>query len=240
MTWRSLIFFRLPAYICLAVAAQAASVTGSVELRDSRVPAVTRKKDFAGVVIALQKTGDTTAAQPAAHVVMLQKNKTFSPHILAIQTGATVEFPNADPIFHNAFSSYNGQIFDVGLYPPGSTRSVRFLRPGVVRVFCNIHSAMSAIIFVTNAQYVTTTAQDGTFVLAVPPGEYEMTVFHERATEPTLAALSRRIVVTDQPLRLPSIPVSEAGYLLAPHPNKYGKEYPPASDDQIFYPGAKN
>ena len=79
---------------------------------------------------------------------MLQKGKMFTPHILPIMTGTTVDFPNSDPIFHNAFSSYNGQIFDVGLYPPGTSKSVRFTRPGVVRVFCNIHPTMSAIILV--------------------------------------------------------------------------------------------
>ncbi len=79
---------------------------------------------------------------------MLQKNKMFTPHILPIVAGTAVDFPNSDPIFHNAFSSYDGQIFDVGLYPPGSSKSVRFGRPGVVRVFCNIHPAMSAIILV--------------------------------------------------------------------------------------------
>ncbi len=61
---------------------------------------------------------------------MLQKNKMFTPHVLAVETGTTVKFPNADPIFHNAFSSFNGQIFDVGLYPPGIDRTVRFSWPG--------------------------------------------------------------------------------------------------------------
>ena len=50
---------------------------------------------------------------------MLQKNKTFSPHVLAVTVGSTIDFPNADPIFHNAFSNFNGQVFDIGLYPPG-------------------------------------------------------------------------------------------------------------------------
>src|SRR5580704_17387695 len=117
----------------------AAGVSGRVELRDSRYAAVRNRHDYSGVVIAL--TPSETAAMPppaGKHAVMLQKDKTFSPHALAIHAGSLVEFPNADPIFHNAFSSYNGQVFDIGLYPPGTTRSVKFARPGVVRVFCNI------------------------------------------------------------------------------------------------------
>jgi plastocyanin len=239
MIWRSHICFRV-SFSLLPVVLQAASVSGTVELRDSRVDAVTRKKDFSGVVISLQRVGEPAPAASARHAAMLQKNKTFTPHVLAIATGTTVDFPNADPIFHNAFSSYNGQIFDVGLYPPGSSRAVHFARPGVVRVFCNIHSTMSAIIFVTSAPHFVTTGRDGAFALSVPPGEYDLSVFHERATEQTLAALSRHLVVGDEPVRLPPIAVSEAGYLLAPHMNKYGKEYPPAQDDQIFYPGARN
>ncbi len=99
-----------------------------------------------------------------------------------------VDFPNADPIFHNAFSSYSGQVFDIGLYPPGTTRSLRFAREGVVRVFCNIHSSMSAVIVVLASPYFATTKRDGvvrdfaTFRRAI----YQLTVFHERASEATL------------------------------------------------------
>ena len=96
---------------------------------------------------------------------MLQKNKVFVPPVAA---GTAVDFPNADPIFHNAFSSYDGQIFDVGLYPPGTTRSVYFRRACFVRVFCKIHAAMSAVILVLPTPYFATTAKDGTFRIDVP------------------------------------------------------------------------
>jgi plastocyanin len=209
-------------------------------LGDSRVDSVNRKKDFSGVVISAEKVNAPPPAPPTAHAVMLQKNKTFVPHILPIVTGMFVDFPNADPIFHNAFSSFNGQIFDVGLYPPGTSRSVRFSRPGVVRVFCNIHAAMSSIILVLNTEYFATTAKDGSFDLKLPPGDYELNVFHERSTEQVLSGLSRRVVVTEQGLRIPTINVSEAGYLLAPHKNKFGKDYVPPPDDQSLYPGVRN
>jgi hypothetical protein len=162
------------------------------------------------------------------------------PHILPIVAGTTVDFPNFDPIFHSAFSSYSGQIFDVGLYPPGTSRSVRFIKPGVVRVFCNIHPAMSAIILVLDTPWFVSTAKNGSFEMNVPPGEYELSIFHERATDEELAGLSRRIIVSEPGLRVPPVTVSEAGYLVAPHKNKYGHEYPPSPDDQVFYPGARH
>jgi len=170
---------------------------------------------------------------------MLQKDKTFSPHVLAITVGTTVDFPNFDPIFHNAFSNYDGQIFDIGLYPPGTTRSIPFKREGVVRVFCNIHPAMSAVIVVLKSPYFAVSNKTGAFEIAdVRPGSYRVYVFHERATEQTLAALVRTIEVSEQPLQLQPISVSESGYLEPPHKNKYGKDYGPVTDSGI-YPGRK-
>jgi len=235
MIWRSLTCFNL-----VACAAFGASLAGTVVLRDSRVDAVNKRRDFSDVVISVQPAGSTVSAPPGKHATMLQKGKMFMPHILPVTTGATVDFPNSDPIFHNAFSSYNGQIFDIGLYPPGTSRAVRLTRPGVLRVFCNIHPAMSAIILVLNTPYFVKTAKDGSFAMDVPPGEYDLGIFHERATEQELAELARRIMVTESGLRLPAITVSEAGYLVAPHKNKYGHDYAPSSDDQVFYPGGRN
>src|ERR1700722_17393526 len=205
----------------------AGAVSGRVELRDSRYAAVRNHHDYSGVVIALTPAEGAAPLVAGKRAVMLQKDKTFSPHVLAIQAGSLVEFPNADPIFHNAFSSYNGQVFDIGLYPPGTTRSVRFSRPGVVRVFCNIHASMSALIVVVASPYFATTKHDGTFDIAdVPPGQYNLSVFHERASEATLAELSRKIAIGPEGASLPNIVISEAGYLSIPHKNKYGHDYP--------------
>jgi len=234
MMLRSLIFFSLTGW-----AAFGATLSGTVTLRDSHVDAVSRKKDFSGVVVYAQPVGATPALS-SGHATMLQKGKTFIPHILPVTEGTTVDFPNADPIFHNAFSSYNGQIFDIGLYPPGTSRSVRMTRTGVLRVFCNIHSAMSAVILVLNTPYYVKTAMNGAFDLNLPPGEYDLRVFHERATEQGLAGLARRVAVPDTGLRVPPITVSEAGFLVTPHKNKYGRDYPPSQDDQALYPGVRN
>ena len=232
MIWRSLIFFSLT-----AAAAWSATLSGKVVLRDSHLDAVKKQMDFSGVVVSAQAV-DRPFTQPgAAHAIMLQKAKMFTPHILPVLAGTTVDFPNADPIFHNAFSSYSGQIFDVGLYAPGTSRSVRFTRPGVLRVFCNIHPAMSAIILVLDTPYFVKTAKNGSFEMDLPPGEYELRVFHERASENELASLTRRIVVSEPAVLIPPITISEAGYLVAPHKNKYSHDYSPSSDDLVIYPG---
>ena len=238
MISRSLICFSLASAVASS-GAYSAEVTGRVSLRDSREASVAKSAGFSGVVVSLEPLDARAAPAPPTRAAMVQKNKTFSPHVLPVQVGATVEFPNYDPIFHNAFSSYSGQIFDVGLYRPGSTRSVRFNRPGVVRVFCNIHPHMSAIILVVAGPYFAKTGPDGRFAIDVPPGRYQLRVFHERATEATLTALGRTIQVDSRGFEFPPIAISEAGYLPAPHANKYGQPYPPAPDDGSVYPGVR-
>jgi plastocyanin len=235
MIWRSLICSSVA-----LIAAQGATLMGRVQLRDSRVDAVNKHKDYAGIIVSIKPLGQSPPTPPSKHVVMLQKNKAFTPHVLPVVAGSFVDFPNADLIFHNAFSSYNGQIFDIGLYPPGTSRSVHFTRSGVVRVFCNIHPSMSAVILVLATPWFTTTAKDGSFRLDAPPGIYELSVFHERATEETLQALTQRVVLTEETETLPPIIVSEAGFLLSPHKNKYGTAYAPQPDDKSVYPGVRN
>ncbi len=214
-----------------AASANGGIVNGRVELVDSKDSGVRSRKDYSGVVVWLDPVGAAPTPMPGM-ARMVQKDKTFTPHILPIRMGQTVEFPNFDPIFHNAFSNYDGQLFDVGLYPPGTTRSVRFSRPGLVRVFCNIHAAMSAVIVVLNTPYFETSKKDGVFSFpAVPPGDYTLRVFHERATEATLNQIARRVTVTTDPITLPAIAISENGYLAIPHKNKFGHEYGSEPDD---------
>jgi plastocyanin len=238
MTLLSRIFF---SGILAGGSLPAETVSGRVELRDSRDPAVRKKLDYSGVVISLEPVGGAVPVrQSISHAKMIQKDKTFSPHVLVVTVGTVVDFPNLDPIFHNAFSKYNGQTFDVGLYPPGGSKSIHFKRAGVVRLFCNIHSSMSAIILVLNTPYFATTKRDGSFEIPdVPPGLYTLNVFHERAAAATLAALTSRITVPDKPVAVPTISISESGYLPIPHKNKYDRDYPPLTDDGNLYPGAR-
>jgi plastocyanin len=220
--------------------AHGATVSGRVELRDSNDAQVRKKMDFSGVVVWLDPVNGAAPPAAAFSARMIQKDKTFTPHVLAVRTGTTVDFPNFDPIFHNAFSNYDGKTFDIGLYPPGSSRSVRFNRPGVVRVFCNIHASMSAVIVVVNTPYFGTTKKDGSFEIpAVPAGEYRARVFHERATQTTLDALERRVSIGDGAATLAPLAVSETGFLPIPHTDKFGHAYHNAPDDDGAYPAVR-
>ena len=122
-----------------------------------------------------------------------QRNETFEPHILAIVAGTTVDFPNSDHTYHNVFSLSKTKSFDLGRYAVGRSKSVRFDRPGIVRVFCDIHSHMSAFILVFAHRYFSVADPDGSYRLEnVPPGAYTVVAWNEAAT-----LESRRVVVPD-------------------------------------------
>jgi plastocyanin len=226
MIWRWLIFSSL-------CAVHAATVSGQVELTNSLDPAVHRHKDYSGVVLWLEPVERGVGPSPKT-VRMLQQDKHFMPHVVAIPVGGTVDFPNLDPFYHNAFANFSGQAFDTGLYAPGTSQSVTFKHPGIVRVFCNIHSTMSAIIAVVPTSYYVVTPESGKFAFAeVPPGDYQFHIFHERAQPANLRFLERRITVPEAGLALPLISVTETGYVPAPHFDKHGKPYAPATGTYI-------
>jgi len=111
-----------------------------------------------------------------------QRNESFVPHVLPVLKGSPVEFTNDDPIYHNVFSLSKAASFDLGRYPRGASRSVRFGAPGIVKIFCHIHSDMSAVVLVLDNSYFTTPRSDGTFeIQGIPPGTYLVAAWHERA-----------------------------------------------------------
>ena len=110
---------------------------------------------------------------PAATVVLDQRNLTFLPHVLAVRVGTTVEFPNNDKVFHNVFSFRDGKKFDLGMYPKGMSKRIVFDRPGLSRLFCNIHPNMAAYVMAVDTPYFAVSNERGTFSIAgVPPGTY--------------------------------------------------------------------
>jgi plastocyanin len=124
----------------------------------------------------------------SARAVMDQRNESFVPHVVAVMAGGLVDFPNSDSTYHNVFSLSKAKRFDLGRYAAGRSKSVRFDRPGVVRVFCDIHSHMNAFILVFNHPFFDVTGPDGRFRLDnVPPGTYTVVGWYEgeaRVTRP--------------------------------------------------------
>jgi len=114
------------------------------------------------------------------HAVMDQRNETFVPHVLAITTGTTVDFPNSDQRYHNVFSLSKTKAFDLGRYAAGHSRPVRFDRPGIVRVFCDIHSHMNAFILVFSHPFFGLTDEEGRYRIEnVPQGTYGVIAWNE-------------------------------------------------------------
>jgi plastocyanin len=130
----------------------------------------------------------TAIAPPAGmsptRTSIAQKDEQFAPHLVAVTAGSTVAFPNHDPFFHNVFSLSRGATFDLGRYPSGATRSKAFRQPGIVKVFCHIHSHMSAVIRVFDHPWFTIPDERGAFAIdRVPPGEHQLIAWHERIGE---------------------------------------------------------
>ena len=215
----------LPALILLlssVLSAQDGTVRGKLSvLHRSR----SETGDIGAVVwLTSVRTKETVSPGPTAR--LLQKDKRFEPHVLAVTVGTAIEFPNKDPFFHNVFSIYHGKPFDLGLYEAGTVRKVRFTQIGVSYIFCNIHPDMSASVVVLNTPHFAVTARDGSFHIDnVSPGLYRLEVWHELAAMPELKSLSREIEITAGDNRLPAITL-HALDVRDEHLNKYGEPYP--------------
>ena len=123
---------------------------------------------------------------PTRRIVLDQRNLQFSPHVLAVRVGTSVEFPNNDRVFHNVFSFRDGKVFDLGMYPVGAVRRITFDRPGLSRIFCNIHPAMAAYIMAVDSPYFGVSNDSGMFTIAgVAPGSYKYHAWHAGASELT-------------------------------------------------------
>jgi plastocyanin len=115
-------------------------------------------------------------------ITIEQRNSRFEPELAVIPVGSTVQFPNMDPIFHNVFSLSSAQHFDLGFYPKGQNKTVKFDHAGVVQVYCHIHSNMYAAIVVTDSPWYGKPATDGTVSFkGVPPGHYRAEAWHKIA-----------------------------------------------------------
>jgi len=186
-----------------------------------------------GVVVWLTPIKGEAPKPPEKVYRLTQKNKHFEPHLLVVPVGSAVLFPNQDPFFHNVFSVYEGTRFDLGLYESGSSKEVRFNRPGPSYIFCNIHPEMSAVIMVMTTPYYATADAEGNYTIErVPPGEYEFSVWYESAVPEQLKQLQRRVTISATSAKLEPVTVPVAPSLAVNHKNKYGQDY----EKQPTYP----
>jgi plastocyanin len=141
--------------------------------------------EIANVIVFL-KDAPRQGDLPVTTATVMQKEEAFVPRVVAITRGSTVDFPNSDPFFHNVFSLSRGASFDLGRYPKGESRSRKFSNAGLVKVYCHIHSHMTATIMVFDHPYFRMPAPDGTFVIEdVPAGMHQVVAWHERIGEST-------------------------------------------------------
>jgi plastocyanin len=146
----------------------------------------------------------------APRIEITQQGEQFVPHVVAIETGTSVEFPKLDAYFHNVFSLSRPGTFDLGRYPTGDSRSRVFAKPGIVKVYCHLHSQMSALIRVFDHSWFTIPDTRGEFVIEeVPAGVHTLVVWHERIGERQEEVTIRPGATTDVSFTLPVLETTE-------------------------------
>ncbi|HET6604171.1 MAG TPA: hypothetical protein VFG21_08155 [Xanthomonadaceae bacterium] len=207
----------LAALVLAASTAPATAIEGVVEL--TAQGRALRPEAAREAVVYFRPREPEPVTVPAEPVQMRTRDKQFEPRVLAVPVGATVRFPNMDPILHNVFSPAGRNGFDLGLLAGGTVAEQTFAEPGLVRVFCNVHHDMVAYVLVLDTPHVTRPDAQGRFRLELPTDSRgDLYVWHERAR-----VWRRAIVATPQdPLKVrmeldrPRVPR---------HMNKFGRPY---------------
>lgn len=194
--------------------AQTGSITGTVRLEPPPPPrrsadryarGSSAPKQIQTIPAVVYIEGRVGSAGGASGTVrMEQRDTAFAPAAIFVQAGGTVDFPNADPFFHNVFSYSQARRFDLGRYPQNESKSVIFDEPGIVSVFCEVHDHMRGVIVVTESAFSTVVSDDGTFTIdAVPPGEYTLRFWHpdHREVDQTVSVASGQATTVDVELR---------------------------------------
>lgn len=219
---------------CVGASAQGGDVTAKFTVT-ARSGVASRKSarhaEMKDIVLWLTRTdGDAAArsvALPKTGYKLVQKDKMFSPHLLVVPAGSSVEFPNLDPFFHNVFSLFNGKRFDLGLYESGAQRTVRFDREGVSYIFCNIHPEMGAIVLALNTPYFAVSDAEGTVTIHdVPPGKYVVHMWSEQFQSAAEGPEHSVVQVGPHGAALGTIALAPAPNPLTRHKNKFGEDYP--------------
>jgi plastocyanin len=227
-----------PVLLISLACAQDLTITGRVALAESEKKSPASNSD--DVVLWLVPTGGSGGSLPAAavypHPQLVQKNKSFQPHLLVVPVGSVVEFPNHDPFFHNVFSLFEGKRFDLGLYEAGATKGVLFDKAGVSYIFCDIHAEMSAVVIALTTPYYGISDRRGQILIPhVPSCRYALHIWYEAALPEHLNSMTREIVLSENNSSLGVLRLTAASQLET-HKNKYGVDYDPPTPDNPAYP----
>src|ERR1051325_10613830 len=204
---------------------QQVTVTARIEISQDGSTLPVRPSDAVVWLNPLSESAAIETSPTKLRQQLVQKHKTFSPHLLVVEVGSPVEFPNQDPFFHNVFSLFDGKRFDLGLYEAGTSRTVLFNRPGISYIFCNIHPEMSAVVVALKTPFYGISDRNGSVVIPnVPPGRYEMEVWHERVLPEKLKSLARSVAVSGGSASLGVLYLTQQRNLSHSHKNKYGHD----------------
>jgi plastocyanin len=174
---------RLTGMVTVTAAARAPLASAAYASRRVAAPSAAPASELANVVVFL-KGASFDGPLPAMHEKIVQEDEAFVPRLVAVTRGSLIDFPNLDPYFHDVFSLSDAAAFDLGSYPRGKSRSRRFTKPGLVKVYCHLHSHMTASIMVFDHPYFAIPAADGSFTIdGLPPGHYTVSAWHERIGE---------------------------------------------------------
>ena len=200
----------------LAVPAAAGTVKGQLELIEKSGK---KSTDLTEAVVYL----DGVKAKPrASQATMTMRAKAFTPRVVVIGVGGAVDFPNEDALFHNVFSVSGENRFDLELYKKPKSGQWVFQNPGIVRVYCNIHPQMSAVVVVRDNPYYVKAESDGSFAIAdVPAGRYTLKAWHERAGQEA----SAQVTVPATGEVGAKLVLDASSYKRLPHKKKDGKDY---------------
>ncbi len=237
--WRAM---SVPFWLCLAGTAGAGDLTGELKLKSG--DSLLRASESQDAVIYFRSKQPVVAQASPQPQLMTTRRKQFVPRVLAVTAGESVRFPNDDPILHNVFSASPENAFDTGQYGRGEGKTTQFNKPGLVRVYCNVHHSMYGFILVLDTPFHTRPDAQGRFKLSgLPDGEGELVIFHDRG-----APLRQKVFIASAPVannstqsgsaqRVPALngSVASTQHLalilelnrrkVPSHSNKFGKPY---------------
>lgn len=211
--------------LCAATSAGAQKIDATLRL--AGLPRNSHGHAPSAVAWLTPESGAAAPRRPDAHTYrLLQKDRSFTPHLLVVPVGSSVAFPNEDPFFHNVFSLFDGKRFDLGLYEAGSSKSVVFGREGVSYIFCNIHPEMSAIVVsLSTSLYAIADTRSAFRITGLAPGAYTLHLWVEGARPNILNQLTRRVTLSATTSDLGTVALPSGSFESTEHTNKFGKPY---------------